>query len=429
MVEFTPTAPSSLDGKFIVLCVTGSIAAVETIRLCHALRRRGAVVQAVMSQAACNIIHPDALTYATGRDVITRISGHVEHVTLCGDSGLADLVLIAPATANTISKIACGIDDTPVTTCITTALGNSREKMPIILIPAMHEAMFLHQAITSNLETLEKWGITVIKPHIEEKKAKIADNDTIVLTCERACSQRALSGTSVLITGGRCEEPVDDIRILTTRSSGTMGIELARAAYRAGADVTLVQNYHIPALPDIPHLSTLQTSTAASMSTTVLDIIKKQKPDIYISAAAISDFAPDPFPGKISSCTSEVPLTLYPLPKLLPQVMHTGVKTIVAFKLGGTSLEDARAMLSEHPQICMVVANTLENMGGATGSIHILSRSNPLFNSSSTFTTITNTDANLDLKAPSGTLTTTEVTGSKETLAHAIISKLEQILT
>ena len=97
----------TLAGKQIVVAVTGSIAAVEVVKLIHELRRHGAVVQAVMSEAAAGIITPDALTYASGRPAITRITGLVEHVTWCGDDGMADLLLIAPCTANTISKIAC----------------------------------------------------------------------------------------------------------------------------------------------------------------------------------------------------------------------------------------------------------------------------------------------------------------------------------
>ena len=103
----------TLAGKQIVVAVTGSIAAVEVVKLIHSLRRCGAVVQPIMSHAATGIIQPDALTYASGRETITRLSGWVEHITYCGEEGSADLLLIAPCTANTISKIACGIDDTP----------------------------------------------------------------------------------------------------------------------------------------------------------------------------------------------------------------------------------------------------------------------------------------------------------------------------
>ncbi|MBC7114659.1 MAG: DNA/pantothenate metabolism flavoprotein, partial [Archaeoglobi archaeon] len=106
----------SLEGKTIILGVTGSIAAVKTVELSRELIRRGAEVIAVMSESAKRIIHPDALHYATGNRVITEITGEVEHVRFCGEGGEADLLLIAPATANTISKISLGIDDTPVTT-------------------------------------------------------------------------------------------------------------------------------------------------------------------------------------------------------------------------------------------------------------------------------------------------------------------------
>ena len=147
----------TLAGKEIVIGVTGSIAAVETVKLIHALRRKGAGVQPVMSAAAQGIIHPDALTYASGRQTITRLSGLVEHVTYCGDGGSASLLLIAPCTANTLGKIACGIDDTPVTTFATTALGSG---MPVLVVPAMHHSMYRHPAVVTehqNPQIVGRW--------------------------------------------------------------------------------------------------------------------------------------------------------------------------------------------------------------------------------------------------------------------------------
>src|SRR5512136_543106 len=129
----------TLAGKIIALGVTGSIAATEVVRLAHELRRKGAVVQAVMSPAAARIIHPDAITYATGRPAITAITGLVEHVLYCGGEGRADLLIVAPCTANTLAKIALGIDDTPVTTFATTAIGRG---MPVVVAPAMHGSMY-----------------------------------------------------------------------------------------------------------------------------------------------------------------------------------------------------------------------------------------------------------------------------------------------
>src|SRR5512137_1284558 len=163
------TGSGCLSGKQIILGVTGSIAAVETVRLAHALRREGALVTAVMTAAATRIIHPDALTYATGHDTVTSLSGRVEHVVFCGDGGCADLLLIAPCTANTLCKIAGGIDDTPVTTFASTALGSGK---PVVLVPAMHESMYRHPAVIKNLETLKAMGIIIMDPIIKEGKAK-----------------------------------------------------------------------------------------------------------------------------------------------------------------------------------------------------------------------------------------------------------------
>ena len=287
----------TLAGKQVVVAVTGSIAAVEIVRLIHDLRRRGAVVQVVMSNAAAGIISPESLTYASGRPAITRISGMVEHVLYCGDDGSADLLLIAPCTANTISKIACGIDDTAVTTFATTALGRG---MPVLLVPAMHHSMFRHPAVSANLEKLRGWGIQVIDPRIEEGRAKIAENETIILWCERMILGHVLKGRRVLITSGPCREPVDDVRVLTTRSTGLMGRALALEAFRRGADVTVVHRDTFPCITNIP------ADSAADMREAVHRCLSAGGADIYISAAAISDFAPRRYPERSQAVKKSV---------------------------------------------------------------------------------------------------------------------------
>src|SRR5512136_3129663 len=172
------TKSKTLEGKRIVLGITGSIAAVECFDLARELVRHGAEVHAVLSDDASKLITPWTMEFATGNPVIEVIDGQVQHVSLLGDTeGKADLLLIAPCTANTISKIACGIDDTPVTTMATTAIGSRK---PVILVPAMHHSMYRHPAVTANLAKLKAWGIGVIDPRIEEGKAKIADTETIV---------------------------------------------------------------------------------------------------------------------------------------------------------------------------------------------------------------------------------------------------------
>jgi len=349
----------TLTGKEIVIGVTGSIAAVETVKLIHALQRKGATVQPVMSPAAQGIIHPDALTYASGRPTITRLSGLVEHVTFCGDGGSASLLLIAPCTANTIGKIAYGIDDTPVTTFATTAIGSG---MPVLVVPAMHHSMYRHPAVIRNIKTLESWGVGFASPKIEEEKAKIADIAEIVLRCERAILGRPLAGKKVLITSGPCREPVDDVRVLTTRSSGRMGQELALEAYRLGADVTIVHNDTLPCVQNV------SVETSGEMREAVKKYLKKGSPDLYISAAAISDFAPRKVDGKIAS-GEPVMLGLSPLPKLIDSVLKYKTR-VIAFKIGRIPLPEAKALIARGAW--MVVTNTPESMGTATGSYRIL---------------------------------------------------------
>src|SRR5436309_1362355 len=127
-----------LQGKTIVLGTTGSIAAVETVKLAHELIRHGAEVHAVLTRSATEIVHPNALQFATGNPVVTAITGSMEYLTMCGRDGKANLLLIAPCTANTMGKIAQGIDDTTVTTYAANALGSG---IPILLAPAAHESM------------------------------------------------------------------------------------------------------------------------------------------------------------------------------------------------------------------------------------------------------------------------------------------------
>jgi phosphopantothenoylcysteine decarboxylase/phosphopantothenate--cysteine ligase len=357
------TGRKTLEGTLVALGITGSIAAVEVVRLVHSLRRKGAEVQAVMSQAAAGIIHPDAVTYATGRPVITRCTGMVEHVAQCGEGGEARVLVIAPCTANTLSKIACGIDDTPVTTFATTALGSG---IPVLVAPAMHGSMYRHPAVQENLSRLSGWGVDVIGPRLEEGKAKMADPETIVLHTERAVLGKPLAGQRVLVTGGACAEPMDDVRILTTRSSGRMGREIALQAYRLGAEVTLVHGGE-----EIPCVRNIRVSSAGDMGEAVLRIANGEGIDIYVSAAAISDFAPERRTGKIPS-GKPVQLQLHPLPKLLDRVREACRPRIIAFKVGDGGTQAARRMLAEGAEL--VVVNRPEAMGAEEGEFTILGK-------------------------------------------------------
>jgi phosphopantothenoylcysteine decarboxylase/phosphopantothenate--cysteine ligase len=352
----------TLEGKVIALGVTGSIAAVEVVGLAHALRRRGAEVRPVMTPAAARIIHPDAVSSACGRPAITALSGMVEHVEYCGEGGKADLLLVAPCTANTLGKMALGIDDTPVTSFATTAIGRG---MPVVIAPAMHASMYRHPAITGHLKTLEEWGVDVTGPRMEEEKAKLASTETIVLHAERALMGGRLRGRRVLVTSGPCAEEVDDVRILTTRSTGRMGREMALEAYRLGADVTVIHQAVAPCVRNVPARS------AADMREAVLGILGKEGADIYVSAAAISDFSPRRVEGKIRSGAA-VNLRLEPLPKLLDEVLSLHHPETIAFKLGRDEEEAARGMLARG--VLVAVVNTPEAMGAAESGATIFTK-------------------------------------------------------
>jgi len=161
----------------IVIGVCGSVAAVRIPELVRELKRKGFDVQCAMTEAAKGIIHPNVLEWASEKPVIEKLTGAVEHVMFCGIGGKADLLLICPATSNTISKIANGIDDTTVTTFAATALGCKKK---VAIVPAMHESMYNNPFVKENIEKLKKAGVIILEPRVEENKAKLMDNEKIV---------------------------------------------------------------------------------------------------------------------------------------------------------------------------------------------------------------------------------------------------------
>ncbi|KAF5435189.1 phosphopantothenoylcysteine decarboxylase / phosphopantothenate--cysteine ligase [Candidatus Methanophagaceae archaeon] len=166
---------NKLKGKTICLCLTGSVSIMDSPHIARTLIRHDAEVITVMSKEAMRLIHPNLMEWSTGNPVISEISGKIEHISLAGEQegkkGLADLILICPATANTIGKIASGISDTPVTAISMVALGS---KTPIIISPSMHYSMFQNPYVQKNISSLEKMGVKFLNPRIEENKAKIA---------------------------------------------------------------------------------------------------------------------------------------------------------------------------------------------------------------------------------------------------------------
>src|ERR671920_1387913 len=144
---------SELEGKRIVLCITGSVAAYRAIDMARLLMRHSADVYAVMTEStASTLLNPEIVKWATGNDVVTKLTGDLEHISLA-DYGMSDLIIVYPCTANTLGKVAAGIDDTPVTSILSVALGS---KIPIIVAPAMHQAMYENIFVQQNVSKLRE---------------------------------------------------------------------------------------------------------------------------------------------------------------------------------------------------------------------------------------------------------------------------------
>jgi phosphopantothenoylcysteine decarboxylase/phosphopantothenate--cysteine ligase len=361
-----------LHNKIIILGVTGSIAAVESIRLARELIRHGAEIVPVMTPASTRIIHPDALWFATGKKPIIELSGNTEHVRWCGKGEQkADALLISPSTANTISKISYGIDDTAITTFATTAIGSG---IPIVIVPAMHLSMYDHKIIQENIERLKKQDIVFVEPKISGNKAKMASIDQIVMEIRRAIGFDDLNGKSILIIGGGTAEKVDDVRLLCNRSSGTMAMSLALHAYEHGADVEFWYGRGNKTPPDFLSFSRF---TSICDVQTLLASHDMKGYDVIIVCAALSDYIPNKKDGKLSSKLESLEISCSSAPKILPLLKKNAPNAIiVGFKLEDdeSNLIDKAKKLQEKYDIDYVVANTIANIDEEKGELWIIDR-------------------------------------------------------
>lgn len=358
---------SKLEGKKITLCVTGSVAAVECASLSRKLMRHGAEVYTVMSKMGTKIVHPYLLEWATGNPVITELTGQIEHITLAGKhEGHVDLVLIAPATANTIGKVANGIDDTPVTTTVSSAVG---AKIPVVVVPAMHESMYDHPAVIENIEKLKSMGITVVSPRMEEAKAKMPDVDTIVDVVLRTLGPKDLVGNHFLVSAGPTRGWIDRVRFITNPSTGKMGISLVHELISRGATVTLVLGPSAQVPP--AQANVINVTTSDEMMEAVMKALEDQKTNCFISTAAVLDYVPSKKEdSKMASGKSSLTVELIPTKKIIEEARKK-FKTlfIVGFKVesGITKKElENRARAKIDAGICnLVVANDEQKKGVA----------------------------------------------------------------
>jgi phosphopantothenoylcysteine decarboxylase/phosphopantothenate--cysteine ligase len=303
-----------LSGKKIVLCVAGSVAAYKAIELARLLMRHGANVTCVTSSAVTKLVQPDYFKWATGNEVITKLTGELEHIRLA-DYNQADLIVVYPATANTLGKLANGIDDTPVSTVLTVGFGS---KIPILMCLAMHASMYDNIAVKKNIEFLKN-KIDFQKPQMIEGKAKAPEpEDVLDHILKKYGLSSILKDKKILMTAGPTIEYIDPVRVITNQSSGKTGVLLASELISAGSKVTLVYGPGIEIPPKGSKVIRVLTSKE------MFDVVKqemKKKFDVVIMAAATADYTPEnPSKKKIKSGQERIKISLKKVPKIIDQI-------------------------------------------------------------------------------------------------------------
>jgi phosphopantothenoylcysteine decarboxylase / phosphopantothenate---cysteine ligase len=297
--------------KKILLGVSGSIAAYKSAYLARLLIKEGALVKVVMTKSAINFVAPLTFSTISNHAVYTDFVSEgnwVNHV----DYGLwADFMLIAPATANTIAKLANGICDNLLSGIYLSA------KCPVFIAPAMDLDMYNHPATKKNLEILQSYGNEIIpvgKGHLAsglEGEGRMAEPDQILEYLKKKDSESAgipspLTGKRIVVNAGATREPIDPVRFITNHSTGKMGITLAEELEKAGGDVTLILG-HSQLMPKSNQIKVIHVSTADEMYQASMQSI--QHTDIFIGAAAVADFTPV-FKGKSKLKKKDIGLSL-----------------------------------------------------------------------------------------------------------------------
>ena len=303
-----------LSGKRIVLCVAGSVAAYKAIELARLLMRHGADVTCVTSNAATKLIQPDYFKWATGNEVITKLTGELEHIRLA-DYNQSDLIIVYPGTANTLGKLANGIDDTPISTVLTVGFGS---KIPILMCLAMHDSMYGNSAVKKNIQFLKN-KIEFISPQMIEGKAKAPEpEDVLEYILKKFGFSSALKNKKVLMTAGPTIEHIDPVRVITNQSTGKTGLSLASELISAGAKVTLVYG---PGEEKPPNGAKIINVLSSKEMLNAVKIELKKKFDIVIMTAAVADYIPtNPSKKKIKSSKNKIEISLKKAPKIIDQI-------------------------------------------------------------------------------------------------------------
>ncbi|RGU93618.1 bifunctional phosphopantothenoylcysteine decarboxylase/phosphopantothenate--cysteine ligase CoaBC [Clostridium sp. AF15-17LB] len=365
----------NLQGKTILLGVTGGIAAYKSASLASLLVKSGAEVHVLMTEHARNFINPVTFETLTGHKCITdtfdrNFEFNVEHVALAKK---ADAAIIAPATANVIARLAHGLADDMLTTTVLAC------QCPKIIAPAMNTRMYDNPITQDNLKLLEKYGMEVVSPASgrlacgDTGSGKMPEPDTLFQYVLRSCAlPQDMAGLKVLVTAGPTQEAIDPVRFITNHSSGKMGYSIARICMLRGADVTLVTGR--TALEPPMFVDTIHVISALDMFRAVTS--NSQDKDIIIKAAAVADYRPAQVSKeKVKKSDSELSLSLERTDDILK---YLGEHKAPGQFLCGFSMEtehmvenSRKKLVSKH--LDMIVANNLKEEGaGFAGNTNVV---------------------------------------------------------
>jgi phosphopantothenoylcysteine decarboxylase/phosphopantothenate--cysteine ligase len=355
----------NLNNKTILLGVTGGIAAYKSASLASLLVKSGAEVRVVMTEHAANFINPITFEALTGHKCITdtfdrNFEFKVEHVALAKK---ADLIIVAPATANVIAKLAHGLADDMLTTTILASAA------PKLIAPAMNTGMYENPVTQDNLTLLKQYGMKIISPESgrlacgDVGSGKMAEPEILFEHILHACScQKDMSGMKVLVTAGPTQEALDPVRYITNHSSGKMGYSIAKACMLRGADVTLVTGK--TALTPPLFVDVVPVISAADMYEAVIS--RSNSMDLIIKAAAVADYRPSQVANeKVKKKDAELSISLErtrDILKYLGEHKKPG-QFLCGFSMETENmLENSRKKL-ENKNLDMIVANNLKVKG------------------------------------------------------------------
>lgn len=362
--------PKDLQGKTIVLGITGGIAAYKMPNVAHALAKRGADVHVLMTKNATEFIAPLVFETLTNRRCIVdtfdrNFQYDVAHVSL---ANAADLMLIAPATANVIAKLAHGLADDMLTTVTLAAT------CPKLVAPAMNTHMLENPITQDNIRTLAHYGFTVIPSGSgllacgDVGSGRLPDEDVLLDYVDRALlGPKDLAGRKIVVTAGATREPLDPVRYLTNHSTGKMGYAVARACMLRGADVTLLTAP--TALRPVPFVKTVPFTTAADLFAAVKENIEGA--DALVMAAAVADYRPAAVADKkIKKKDGDLSLPLARTDDILGWLgEHKPAGLFVCgFSMETENLLENSAAKLKKKNLDLIVANNLKTPGAGFGT-------------------------------------------------------------